>query len=254
MSILSSFLRSVGGFLRDEYIMPIIDLIYPPTCPVCGELLISNDQYICTKCRLDAPLTYFWQMTYNPMAERVQNIRPEIRHASALIYYVHKSRWRDLIHRFKYKNEYRHGLRMGRWLGSMLRESEGYKEVDCVVAVPLHPLRQLRRGYNQSDALAQGIAEAMGCELLRRKVRRIRHNASQASTEKSRRWDNVEGLFAVNNPRDFADRRVLLVDDVFTTGATVLSCAETILNAAPSCELWIATLAVSNSEFGFSKR
>ncbi len=187
------------------------------------------------------------------MAERVQNIRPEIRHASALIYYIHNSRWRDMMHRFKYNSEFRHGRRLGEWLGYELSESPIYADIEYVVAVPLHPFRRLSRGYNQSDSIAAGVAKTLRCRRIGG-VKRLRHNASQATTERSSRWRNVEDLFEVVDPALFAGRNVLLVDDVFTTGATIMSCAEAILDAAPTCQLWIATLAVSNYEFGFAQR
>ncbi len=252
MSIRSS---AIWRFVKYEFIMPLIDLISPPRCAVCGRELVHTSQHICTACMLDAPLTYFWLADHmNPMVERVQAIRPEVVHASAFIYYIHNSRWRDMIHRFKYNKEYRHGLVVGRWMGSALRESDYYNGVECVVALPLHPRRRIARGYNQSSLLAEGIAAELGCRVLRRGVKRLRHNLSQVKTKRSRRWANVEGLFEVTDPALFADRDVLLVDDVFTTGATIMSCVEAILDAAPTCRLRVATFAISNYEFGFAQR
>ncbi|MFR9620433.1 MAG: phosphoribosyltransferase family protein [Rikenellaceae bacterium] len=254
MSIRSSRYNPLR-WVWEEYIAPIVDLVFVPSCAVCGKELAHTSQHICTACMLDAPLTYYWRdERSNPMAERMQNIRPEIVHAAAFIFYIHNSRWRDLIHRFKYNTEYRHGLRLGRWMGTELREGEAYHDIEAVVAVPLHPLRRLKRGYNQSEMLAEGIAQALSCKVIYRGIRRTRHNSAQATTQRTERWANVENLFKVIDPTQFADRDVLLVDDVFTTGATITSCAEAILDAAPTCRLRIATFAVSNHEFGFAQR
>ncbi len=247
-------LNNIRRFVWEEYAQPLLDLLFPPTCAVCGGEVASSHQMICTKCMLDAPLTYFWRKGHDsPMAERLQGMRPEIEAVVALLYFMPDNPWRDMIHRFKYSSKFGYGTMFGKWMGSELRESPNFAEVDCVVAIPLHPLRLLRRGYNQSDYIAQGVAESMGCTVIRDEVYRKRHNAAQASTERDRRWENVEDLFEVRNPKSFDGRNILLVDDVFTTGATILSCAEAILDAAPTCRIWIATFAVSMHEFATAR-
>ena len=121
---------------------------------------------------------------------------------------------------------------------------------EVLVPVPLHPARQRQRGYNQAEYLAEGIARALRAEVDRHSVRRIRNNPAQALHRHAERWDNVEGIFAVRRPERLAGHHLLLVDDVLTTGATLLSCAETILRAAPDCRLSVAVLAVPQREFG----
>ena len=123
-----------------------------------------------------------------------------------------------------------------RWTGSSPCRSTGRK--------------RLRRGYNQAEYLAEGIARALRTEVDRHSVRRIRNNPAQALHRHAERWDNVEGIFAVRRPERLAGHHLLLVDDVLTTGATLLSCAETILRAAPDCRLSVAVLAVPQREFG----
>ena len=91
---------------------------------------------------------------------------------------------------------------------------------------------------------------SLRAEVDRHSVRRIRNNPAQALHRHTERWDNVEGIFAVRRPERLAGHHLLLVDDVLTTGATLLSCAETILRAAPDCRLSVAVLAVPQREFG----
>ena len=116
--------------------------------------------------------------------------------------------------------------------------------------MPLHPLKRLRRGYNQSEYIAEGIAAQLGAEVDRRSVRRRRNTASQALKPRRERAGNVEGAFAVRHPERLAGRHVLLVDDVMTTGSTLLSCAAEMLRAVPDCRVSIAALAVSRLELG----
>lgn len=248
-----STLNNLIATLREEIINPVVDLFMPRLCSACGEELGRGQHYICTSCRLDIPLTQFWLERENPMVERVRALRPEIEHASALIFFIQSSQWREIIHRLKYQSEYRHALLFGRWLGVELRQSPLYNSVDCVVAVPLHPLRHIWRGYNQADYLANGVAKSMGVKHIRGAIRRTRHNKPQASMPRDNRWDNANELFEVTHPEALEGRTILLVDDVFTTGATILSCAETILDTIPNCTILISTLAVSNKEFGYVK-
>ena len=111
--------------------------------------------------------------------------------------------------------------------------------------MPLHWWRQLRRGYNQSEYLARGIAEELGAKVDVRSVKRCRYNRSQTSRHKSERWENVEGIFKVKRPAVLEGKHILLVDDVFTSGATIMSLGKTILSASPTVRLSVAVLASS---------
>ena len=213
MSILSSLLRDVAA------------LFFPPRCPVCGRMLAQGEHTVCTLCRATAPLT-------------------------GLLYYVHGSGWRELIRGFKYRGAWRTARAMGEWYGRCLKESGLYDDVEVVVPLPLHPVKRCRRGYNQSEYIAEGIAAQLGVEVDRRSVRRKRNTESQALKARRDRARNVEDAFAVGRPGRLAGRHVLLVDDVFTTGSTMLSCAGEILRSAPGCRISIAALAVSRHALG----
>ena len=240
MSILSDLFSDIGA------------LLYPPRCPVCGGVLPEGCPLVCTRCRADAPLTGFWREADNPMARRLWGLMP-VEQACALLYYTEGSGWRQLIHRFKYKGAWRLARQAGLWLGSELRESGLYDQVDAIVPVPLHPFKLLRRGYNQSAYLAEGIASALELPVDRRSVARIRNNPSQARTPRHERGRNVEGVFAVRRPEALEGRHILLVDDVFTTGETILSCGGAILRAAPRCRISVAALAVSRRSLGVDR-
>jgi ComF family protein len=150
-----------------------------------------------------------------------------------------------MVHRFKYGGEWRAAYDMGRWYGAELRESGLYADVDVVVPVPLHLGRRLWRGYNQSEYIARGIARELGVEVDARSVRRHRYNSSQTSQRADERWDNVEGIFRVKRPERLHGKHILLVDDVFTTGATIMSLGSTILSAVENVRLSVAVLATS---------
>ena len=237
MSILTSWLSALWA------------LLYPPSCAACDEPLTEGEDSLCTLCRVTAPLTGFWREYDNPVYEKLTAFVP-LEHASAMLYFVRGSGWQRLIHRFKYHHRWRLALVMGRWYGSLLRESGLYDDVDVVVPLPLHPFKRILRGYNQSEYLAEGIAESLGVPLERGVLRRTRHTASQARKPRRERAANVEGAFALTDAERFAGRHLLLVDDVLTTGSTLIAAIEAIGEKTPSCRVSVAVLAASRKELG----
>lgn len=237
MSILSELWRDV------------VSLFFPARCAVCGEPLAAGERTVCTLCRVTAPLTGFWREADNPVVRKCWGLVPVVQ-ASGFLYFVHRSGWRQLIHSFKYRGAWRTARDMGEWYGRCLRESGLYDDVECVVPLPLHPFKRCRRGYNQSEYIAEGIARQLGVGVERRSVYRRRNTESQALKSRHERAGNVEGAFAVRHAERLAGRHVLLVDDVMTTGSTLLSCAAEILRAVPDCRISLAALAVSQRELG----
>lgn len=227
----------LSNILRD-----IASLVMPDRCPVCGAEMPRGGGEVCTLCELTAPLTQCWTRPDNAMAQRFWGLLP-IEQAAAFVWFVEGSKWRQAIHRFKYEGEYHTAYRLGRWYGEHLKKSGLYDDIDVVVGVPLHWWRRLRRGYNQSEHLARGIAEVLGVGVDTRSVKRYRYNRSQTSRHRSERWGNVEGIFKVTKPKSLSGKHILLVDDVFTTGATIMSLGETILSSVPDARLSVAVLA-----------
>jgi len=211
-------------------------LFLPPVCPVCGGELHEGEGAFCMMCRTLAPQTGFWRRADNPLAERLRNEFPVVQ-ASAFLWFVAGTPWQRAIHGFKYYNRWRTARDLGAWYGGNLADSGLYGSVDCIVPVPLHTRRLLARGYNQAAYIAEGIASRMGVPVEDRAVSRLRNNPSQTTRSSAGRWENVRDLFAVARAGALAGRHVLLVDDVVTTGSTLLSCTEALLRAVPDCRV-----------------
>ena len=234
MSILSSWLHDVGAML------------FPPTCAVCGRALVRGERMICTPCRASAPLTEYWRRSENPLARRFYGLLPIVE-ASAFLFYRRGSLCRRPILAFKYRKQWRLAQELGRWYGAELAASGLYDGIEVVIPLPLHPLKQLLRGYNQTACLAEGIAEALGATVDRRALRRVRYTRTQARLSQRDRDRNVAGAFRVKAPERLQGRHLLLVDDVLTTGSTLLAAGEAIVQAVPDCRISIATLCLTDN-------
>lgn len=223
----------------------LVSLVAPRTCPLCGRML-HGQEVICSLCETMAPLTQLWLDEETPMHQRFWGLMP-VERAVALLWYVEGSEWQDVVHRFKYGGQWRIAYNLGRWWGAILREQSIFEDVDMILPVPLHWRRRLSRGYNQSEELALGMAEELGLPVRSGLVRRSRYNTSQTSQSYSERWDNVEGIFSVSKAKELEGKHILLVDDVFTTGATIISLGCEILRVVPSARLSVATLCCSRN-------
>ena len=232
MSMLGNILRSLSS------------LIYGDGCIICGDHTQKGMHSICTKCRLEIPLTHFYSEEDNPVKERFDGF-VAVEQASAMFFYVTNSRWQGLVHRFKYSGKWQIAYSMGRWYGSLLKESGIYTDIDVIVPVPLHPIKILKRGYNQSRYIAEGMAKEMGVKVDARSVRRLRNNPSQARNTATARWANVESLFGVRRTEALRAKHILVVDDVLTTGATITSCIQAIKTALPDCRVSVAALSTT---------
>ena len=167
-----------------------------------------------------------------------------------MFFYRKGSGYEQLIHRFKYQGKAALSTALGHWFGEELRRSGLYGDIDLILPVPLHPLRRIKRGYNQSEALARGIGAVLHKKVSAGHLVRRVHNPSQTHRDSTDRWENVAGIFGIRRPERLHGKHLLLVDDVLTTGATLESCADTIRKAVPECRLSAVTLSVSPRDFG----
>ncbi len=227
-------------------------LLWPNVCAMCGNALEEYENFICVDCMIMMPRTSFHTNINNPMAERLRSLSPSVAHAASLFYFHDKSHWRNFIHRIKYGDGWRDALTIGRIYGAELRDQAHFSDLDLIIPVPLHPIRRMSRGYNQSEYIAKGVGKAMGVKVLSHALRRVRNNSSQTKHSVEQRWSNVDSLFAMRKGCVECGAHILLVDDVFTTGATISACIEAILKVAPDVKISVVTLAASAKHFRFN--
>jgi ComF family protein len=131
---------------------------------------------------------------------------------------------------------------MGIYLGTLLQKSTRMNDFDVLIPMPIHASREKKRGYNQAQVLCEGIETATGIPHDKDAIARIKATATQTHKSRISRWQNVQSGFMVQEAAAIQNKRILLVDDVVTTGATLEACGEIILRANPA-SLNIAALA-----------
>jgi ComF family protein len=211
-----------------------IDFIYPPECISCHAPLDDGGQKVCETCwrairRITPDLPLY--------TETKARLREEgcVSDLISCFLFEKEGPLQHIIHALKYQKYKSLGFELGGRLGRLI--AGGQKDIDIIVPVPLHKIKQRERGYNQAELIAKGISAAFGRPIVGEAVRRTRNTQTQTKLDIEGRRKNVEGAFAPNPAaRDLIrGKTCLLVDDVITTGATTSSCAKELLAAGAAC-------------------
>lgn len=219
-------------------------LFFPRLCAGCGEGLSNTEQVLCFSCDQRLPATGFHLLKDNPV-DQIFRGRTGIELAASCFYFSKDSLMQRLVHQFKYKGRTEIISFLGKRMGMILKESDLFPGIDAIVPVPLFPLKEKKRGYNQAALLAEEIARILSLPVLKNVLVRYRPGATQTRKARMERWQNVEEAFALKDPQSVAGKSLLLVDDVLTTGATLEACA-LALQQAPEIKIFIITLAFAN--------
>jgi ComF family protein len=222
----------------------LLELLFPTLCITCGNRLVTQEKFLCIDCWHDLPVTNFHFDTENKVARLFWG-RVKVENATAFFAYNKGSNYQHLIHFIKYKGLKELGFETGRRFGIALSASPEFNSIDFVVPVPLHPKKQKLRGYNQSEWISKGISESLKKPVSTDNLKRNLHTSTQTRKNRYERWENVENIFEVTRPEEFAGKHILLIDDVVTTGSTLESCAFQLLHIE-NVKVSIATLAFAD--------
>lgn len=234
--IKSNVVTQTLNLLRD-----FVSLIYPNYCLGCSNALYKGEEILCTHCISNLPKTNYIYNYNNPVMLRLQG-RLKLKYALAFLKFRKHGLVQKLLHQLKYNNHPEIGEVLGRVFGREMFENGYAHEFDVIIPVPLHASRKRARGYNQSAYIAKGLGLALEIpwdeSISTRKV----STKTQTRKTKTERWHNVESVFDILDENKIRDKRILLVDDVMTTGATLEACGARLLEAGCK-ELSIACLA-----------
>lgn len=217
-----SHLKDIG----DDF----LSLFFPRLCVSCNTHLVKGERVLCTACLLSMARTDFHVRRENTLEKAFWG-RCLIERAAAFSVYNRGSTIRKLVHALKYEGRKDIGVMLGELYGSILAESGFMDDIDFIVPVPLHPARQRRRGYNQSGCIAEGLSYATHVPVRTNIIRRTGMTGTQTKSGRYERWENVKGMFHVQEPSMIHGRHILLVDDVITTGSTMEACVNAFHDA-----------------------
>jgi len=221
----------------------LLFLIYPQVCEVCNNVLAEHEHQICTKCLYELPKTNYHLNIDNPVNQLFWG-KVKINSATSYFFFKKGSKFRKLIHKFKYSGKKEIGFELGKKFGNQLAESVYFKDIDIIIPVPLHPDKLKKRGYNQSNWLAKGISKTMNKLIDNHSLCRKVFTDTQTKKNRHERWENVKSAFEIIDSESLKNKHILLIDDVVTTGATLEACASIILEIE-NTKVSIATIAMA---------
>lgn len=219
------------------------ELFFPRYCVVCGNRLSISEEHLCFKCLLALPRTNMHLFPDNEMAKSLWG-KFAFERASAFLYYTKGGSVRQVLYELKYYQNPHIGYFLGKCMATELLPSGFFHGVDKIVPIPLHPKKLKSRGYNQSEKLAEGISAVTGIEVLGQVLVRKHYTETQTHKNNYERWENVKDVFECVPGQDLAGKHILLLDDVFTTGATMVACADA-LQLIPNLRISVLTLAIA---------
>ena len=223
----------------------LVNLFFPRVCAACGNILLEGEDTVCTTCRFLLPKTGYEQHPNNPMAQMFYGQMP-FNAVMAEFFFSKTGKVQHLIHGLKYHHCRENGIFLGQEIGKSLLQAADYQGIDLIVPIPLHPKKEKIRGYNQSHVIAEGISQTTSVPIAENCL--VRSVFTDTQTKKSRedRWQNVKDIFEVKNTEKLKGKHVLLVDDVLTTGATLMSAGRALMQVE-GIKISVATAACAGN-------
>ena len=226
-----------------EWFNRFIDLFFPCCCVGCARPMVEGERYVCAACLFHLPETNYHLDDRNEAALSLGGQFP-LGFIVCFLLFEDRSVVQQIIHHFKYLGMHGLGRNFGVKYGKILRDSAHQVcEADFLIPVPMQPNKLRRRGYNQSLIFAQGLAEELLLPVLPTGLIKIKNTTTQVGMARKKRFENLAGVFKTNvEEESLVGKHVVLVDDVLTSGATIIRCSEALV-AAGVARISVVTLA-----------
>lgn len=198
-------------------ISAISSILYPTDCPVCGAVLVKGEETFCTECLMNFP----WSdpdFHYHDTILKLKN--SNIKNLFSLFNYAKGADSKNLLYAIKYHNRPKLAYKMGVMLGKHL---EKHLHGDIIIPIPLHPKRERKRGYNQSVEIARGVSKITAIPFSTKAIHKIKNTSTLTSHNREERFATINGAFELGEASLIKGKEVIIVDDVITTGATVMA-------------------------------
>lgn len=218
-----------------EVFSDFVSLFYPALCVGCSSPLPRGVAHICVKCRYDLPKTSNHKLQIESLNEKFNNI-VDLKNLFVYCYYQKGSVFQKIIHHMKYEHEPELAEMLACWYAEELKSDGQAMAFDCAVPVPLYKSKEQQRGYNQAERICRGLSASLSSPILTDALLRVKHNESLTGLSKIERMTALKETYVLNvRHRDrLKNKAVLLVDDVLTTGSTIIACVEALRVAQPA--------------------
>ena len=205
----------------------IFDLFLPRLCIACTNKLENDEQFICNQCfsKIELATNVRIKEEFNRKFRRDNFIS---NFYSAFVFHD-DSEIQKLIHSLKYEQNYLLGIYLGRKTGQILNDNIKKWNADLIIPIPLHHLRKAERGFNQSQEISKGLSKELNINFKNNIVSRNKFTKTQTKFTLIERKINIEGAFKIKRKKDISGKKIILVDDVITTGATTTECAKLLV-------------------------
>ena len=212
-----------------SFLSDFVSLFYPKYCNGCKRTLIRGEKILCSFCLSDLPKTNFHTYKDNPV-EMVFAGRIPVFRATAFCFFRQGNITQNLVHQLKYKGNKEIGTYLGHLFGLALIEEKDFETVDVLLPIPLHAKKRKKRGYNQSECIAEGIAKVIDKQIDTTSLIRVIETDTQTKKTRYARWENASDIFQLTSPNSLTNKHILLIDDIVTTGATIESAAQQLIS------------------------
>lgn len=226
----------------------VLAFVYPPYCLVCGSPLKMDEKLVCEPCwdeveRAEQPFCTKCGSSLKNPSQPCPSCKDEGYNFSAVrVATGFNETVQKIIHSLKYRGKRSLAKRLGVILANRTLGDERFTGADLLMPVPLHPSRARERGYNQSELIAEVIGQKLDLPVDKNILSRKKRTKAQTDLDAKQRRENVKGAFVVRRPEEVSGKRVVIVDDVLTTGATLEACTEALLSAGAK-EVYTLALA-----------
>jgi ComF family protein len=210
-------------------IQSLINLIFPNYCNVCKDILLKNENNICNSCLHDLPYTHLLEQNSPKFLLKFYGTL-DLEHAYSIFYFHKVGVMQQLIHQLKYKNNQEIGNFFGKYYAHVIQKHQ--LSFDLIIPVPLHPKKFKERGYNQLTTFGKSMAQILEIPYIEDVLVRNTYNQTQTKKNRTQRIESLEKqkIFSVLNPEKITNQHVLLIDDVITTGSTLIQCGKELKN------------------------
>lgn len=212
-----------------RFFKDIFSVLFPNYCMGCSQVIYHSNGYLCVDCSASLYETDFWYQSKNELVTAFSD-RLNLSCGASLFFFKKGGVPQKLIHLLKYKNQEEIGQWLGKWLGKRLSQSADFKHIDVVIPVPIHPKKLKIRKYNQVALFGKEIAQSLNALYVDDVLIKTENTSAQALKNKAQRLEG-KSVFAVQNRHKIQGKNVLIVDDVITTGTTIVQCANELLKS-----------------------